>query len=248
MDDIYRQLQKHLDKAPVGYPATKSGVELRLLKHLFTEEEAKIALHLSVLPETVDKIFKRIRKGEMDKKDLEVKLNTMAEKGTIMSIPKGKDKSIRAYSKIPLAIGMFEFQVNRITKELAKDFYDYEEEAFAKELLQVKTRQMRTIPVNVKIDPQFHVGNYDKITEIIKDSPGPFAVMNCICRQAKDLLNEPCKQTDIRETCLTFENAARSMMERGVARDKAVAGDEEVVEVVAAGHGDNRRARRYLPA
>ena len=33
--DAYRQLQKHLDTMPVGYPATDSGVEIRLLKKIF---------------------------------------------------------------------------------------------------------------------------------------------------------------------------------------------------------------------
>jgi len=29
---VYRELQQHLDKAPVGYPATESGVDIQLLK------------------------------------------------------------------------------------------------------------------------------------------------------------------------------------------------------------------------
>ena len=33
--DIYRKLQEHLDKYAVGFPATKSGVEIKVLKHLF---------------------------------------------------------------------------------------------------------------------------------------------------------------------------------------------------------------------
>ena len=31
----YRQLQEHLDKLPIGYPKTNSGVELRILQLLF---------------------------------------------------------------------------------------------------------------------------------------------------------------------------------------------------------------------
>ena len=38
--DAYRKLQEHLDKMPVGYPATQSGVEINLLKTIFTPEEA----------------------------------------------------------------------------------------------------------------------------------------------------------------------------------------------------------------
>ena len=54
--DVYRRLQERLDELPVGYPATASGVELRILKQLFTPEEAEVALGLNAVPETVEKI------------------------------------------------------------------------------------------------------------------------------------------------------------------------------------------------
>ena len=41
--NIYRKLQEHLDKMPIGFPATESGVEIRILKHLFTPDEAELA-------------------------------------------------------------------------------------------------------------------------------------------------------------------------------------------------------------
>ncbi len=43
----YRRLQKHLNSQPVGFPATPTGADIRLLKHLFTPDEARIALGLS---------------------------------------------------------------------------------------------------------------------------------------------------------------------------------------------------------
>ena len=46
-DQVYRALQKHLDRAPAGFRATESGADIRLLKHLLTPEEAKIATQLS---------------------------------------------------------------------------------------------------------------------------------------------------------------------------------------------------------
>ena len=39
-DELYRKLQQHLDRMPVGFPATESGVEIRILRQLFTPEEA----------------------------------------------------------------------------------------------------------------------------------------------------------------------------------------------------------------
>ena len=49
-------------------------------------------------------------------------------------------------------------------------------------------------------------------------SPGPFAVMNCICQQGKDLLAAPCKVSHDREHCLTFGSAAASMVRHGHGR------------------------------
>ena len=46
-EDVYRVLQKHLDKMPIGFPATKSGVELRLLKYLFTPESIRLIYEYS---------------------------------------------------------------------------------------------------------------------------------------------------------------------------------------------------------
>jgi hypothetical protein len=38
-EEVYRELQQYLDKLPISFPATKSGVEIRLLKYFFFPEE-----------------------------------------------------------------------------------------------------------------------------------------------------------------------------------------------------------------
>ena len=63
-DEVYRKLQQHLDKMPIGFPATESGVEIRILKQLFTPQEARIALALSVLMESPEKIHARLGSKE----------------------------------------------------------------------------------------------------------------------------------------------------------------------------------------
>ena len=63
-NSIYRDLQQHLDKGPVGYPATESGVDIRLLRHLFTPEEARIATCLSNIKlEPIKRIHPRTTKS-----------------------------------------------------------------------------------------------------------------------------------------------------------------------------------------
>ena len=132
--DVYRRLQKHLDALPVAYPATESGVELRILKRLFTPEEAEVALGLSAVPEPVEKIRapparrtpRRSSSGSLDR---------MVEKGAIFGgrlLPRSGKKR---YSRAPLVIGMYEAQVDRLTKELQQDFEQYAREGFASTLL-----------------------------------------------------------------------------------------------------------------
>ena len=41
-EQIYRDLQRHLDSFPIGYPATQSGVEIRILKRLFTPRKPRL--------------------------------------------------------------------------------------------------------------------------------------------------------------------------------------------------------------
>jgi electron transport complex protein RnfB len=40
--DIYQKLARHLDNLPGGFPATQNGIELRILRRLFSPEEAEI--------------------------------------------------------------------------------------------------------------------------------------------------------------------------------------------------------------
>ena len=59
MTDVYKKLAEHLDNLPTSYPSTDSGVELRILKRLFTPEEAEIATTLTMMPEPVVGIAER---------------------------------------------------------------------------------------------------------------------------------------------------------------------------------------------
>lgn len=218
-NDIYRRLQEHLDNHPIPFPATKSGSDIKLLKSLFTDQEAAIALELSTLLERPPKIHKRLKEHHLSISTLEIELKIMHKKGLIRGVKDRKNEGKYLYSKMPLAIGMFEAQVDQITKEVAENFFEYEEDGFADAVIGMKTNQMRTVPLNVKIDPEFHVSNYDDITEIIKQSPGPFAVMNCVCRQAKDTMGKSCAKTEIRETCILLEGGVDFAMNLGVGKE-----------------------------
>ena len=52
MKDVYKQLAERLDQLPIGYPATESGVELKILRKIFRPEDAEMALKIKYFPET----------------------------------------------------------------------------------------------------------------------------------------------------------------------------------------------------
>jgi len=62
--DIYKNLAEVLDRIPEGYPATESGVELKILAKLFTPEEAELACHLSLEPQTAKTVGQSVGRDE----------------------------------------------------------------------------------------------------------------------------------------------------------------------------------------
>jgi len=212
---VYRDLQRHLDRLPIGFPATESGVEIRILRHLFTPEEASLAMQLSMLPEPLTRIHKRVRKSGVSIEELEQSLERMVRKGLVMS--RTRDGKTR-YSNEMLAVGMYEHQVDRMAQGFVEDMLQYLDEGFGAELYRTKIPQLRTIPIERGIPQEYGVANYDSIREIVRAVEGQIVVANCICRQAKDRVGESCRQTDLRETCLIFGHSAEHYLDMGLAR------------------------------
>ncbi len=231
---VYEDLQTHLDKLPIGFPSTKSGVEIRILKHLFTPEEAKLACQLSMIPEPLDQIYDRLDKSKIALDELERTLDRMVEKGSI----DGREKANRKlYSLIPFMAGMYELQVDRLTKDLARDARLYLDGEYGVEMYRTKIPQLRTIPVRQSIatPDKFSVSSYDDIRSIIENVDGQIAVVNCICRQASNAIGASCTKTDLLETCITFrwyaDRFLRWGMGRSITKDEALAILDKAQEV-----------------
>lgn len=211
---IYKQLQQRLDELPIGFPPTESGVEIRLLKRLFTPDEANIAIMLKFSLdklEPLESIYDRVKKLGYSFDELEKHLDNMAKKGAILGINKGGKK---LYSIVVLPI-IYDFQVDKLTKGFINDMRSYVKERWAVEAAKTGIRNLRIIPIEKSLNPNLSVANYDDIRELIEIAEEPFIVMNCVCRQTRDLLNEPCKATTRRKLCLGFGDKARFYLEHG---------------------------------
>lgn len=213
---LYRKLQQRLDKLPIGFPATDSGVEIRILKYLFEPIEAQVALGMNFLPEHLRTIFNEVKQCVSSEEELSEILERMVKKGAIVGHTTAEGS--RVYSLIMLAIGMFEFQVNKLTPAFYKDFVAYLNAEFQDEVFNKKLPQLRLIPTEGSITPDLPIMPYDDIRALIPKLPRPLSVTNCICKQGHDMNGHPCKVTDKREICLIFGTGARHYRELGWGR------------------------------
>ncbi len=218
--DVYRALQERIDELPVPYPSTESGVEIKLLKALFDEHEARLALHLSAIGEPASVIARRVPGG--DPELIELTLGSLARKGAINTgVTRVGNERVRTYGLAPLVVGMFEFQVDRLTPGFVNDFRDYLDQGFRRSIVGVRTAQMRTVPVRATLSAGRAVSSYDDIRSYLASHPGPFSVINCVCRQSAELIGEPCTTSSTHETCLMIGHTPSHGRE--VTRDEVIA-------------------------
>ena len=215
-DHIYEHLRRHLDRQAIGFPASRNGAELRVLKHIFSPEEAQIAAGLSDRHEPLDVLYKRLGHLVTSPDELARVLDRILKKGGIeVKMENGR----RLYANAPLVVGMYELQIGRLTPEFTRDFEAYTAGAhFGLEFLGTALPQMRTIPVERSIRPHHGVSTFDEVAALLATAPGPFVVLECICRLKKRMAGEACRVTERRETCLGFGSIAQTVLMGGNGR------------------------------
>ena len=216
-DQVYVKLQKHLDNQAVGFPATRSGAEIKILKHIFTPGEAEIACCLNYRFEPLETIFDRAGHLVDTPEELQERLEDIQKKGGIEA--KIKNGQMH-YCTAPLVVGIYEYQLNRLTPEFIEDFNEYtSDRKFGLEFLSTKLPQMRTIPVSKSIHPHHNVATFDEVTQLLQDAEAPFAIFECICRKKKSLQGESCKKTERKETCMAIGPMGRMALKAGTGRE-----------------------------
>ena len=207
-DQIYHQLREILDSHPNGFPATQSGVEIKLLKKVFTPEEAEMATKLKFEAEMPEQIAQRT--GLEIDYVIEI-LKRMVQKGQLFVLKMG---DMRMYTLIPWAVGVFEFQGGHMDKEFAKLANQYWQSEEARVWFTTKTSVMRTIPIEKTVKNNAVIAPYESIRMMI-DNAKSYAVGDCICRK-EALLNDKKTCDNPLETCLRLapiENIMEDMLE-----------------------------------
>jgi electron transport complex protein RnfB len=216
--DIYQELAHYLDDLPGGFPPTESGVDLRILRRLFTPEEAELALHLTLLPEAPRVIARRAR---LTADEAARRLEEMAGKGLILRLESKRGKM--TYMASQYVVGIWEYQVNSLSPALIRDMEEYLPTLFDFDAWQ-KAPQLRTIPVAESIDTQLKVTSYERAEELVR-SAKKITVAPCICRRERGLINEGCDKP--LESCFCFGMGAdyyeRNGLGRVIAQQEALA-------------------------
>jgi len=216
-DDLYRDLQIHLDKQTVGFPATNSGSDIRLLKQLFPPEQAKMAMKLTYKYTSLEEIHERAKKDGYSIEEVEQILDATARRGVIGYRQMG---DVKQYRNIPYVVGMAEAAAFDPSPEMLEAMEAYGTDGlFWLSFIQSKIPQMRTIPIEQSITPEHHISTYDEIEDIIKTTVDPIVIIPCVCRLGSERRGEPCKKTDRVETCMVFRDSARNMVEVASGRE-----------------------------
>ncbi len=207
--DVYKKLAERLDNLPGGFPSTRNGVELRILRKLFTPEEAGFALHLNMIPEEVKVIAQR---AKILQEEAARRLEQMAKKGLIYRLE--HDKKPVKYMAAQYVIGIWEFHVNDLNPELIKDMNEYIPTLFNLDTWK-KAPQLRTVPVGQSISARPEALPYEKAEELVR-AHEKLLVAPCICRREHKIMGKGCKKPE--ESCLILGRGVDYYKQNGLGR------------------------------
>ncbi|GAB6097191.1 4Fe-4S binding protein [Desulfatiferula olefinivorans] len=222
--DIYRLLQQRLDMYSVGFPATESGIEITILKAMFSEEDAALFLSLSPILETPEAVAARIGRSPADTAE---HLEDMSQRGLLFRVK--KNDSVK-YGAIPFVHGLFEFQVKRLDRDFARLVETYFDQDFFKAMAENAGGFLRTIPIQQSIDVSQNVAAYEDACEILQRQK-LIVVTDCICRKLRETTGSGCGKP--LETCFMFGSMAQYYLDHDMGRQVDV---DEAVGILTASH------------
>ena len=197
MENAYRRLSK-----AYGYPESKYLP--KILEMCLSKQEAQFLLSL---PGTVAEVA---TKSHIEPPGAELFLRELFNKGFILY------DSIEGERRYALSKELLtSLTINRWFDQFGKEFFDLcdhkadEEDSLGFDL---EGYEVRVIPVQKAIEPGTEILPYERASQIVEQAE-TIAVMRCMCRTISRRCNNPV------ETCLAFNENAKYVLERGVAKE-----------------------------
>ncbi|MBM3189146.1 MAG: 4Fe-4S dicluster domain-containing protein [Chloroflexi bacterium] len=214
-EEVYRALARRLDATPNGFPASRSGVELRMLAKVFTPEEAALAAQTADVPETAEEIAGR---AGLDTGRARQLLKQMTRMGHLRV--ERREGALR-FALLPWAPGIYENQLPRLDAELAALA-----EAYFHEVGPVGYGSPpihRVLPVREAVPFELRVHPYGEARALIEGAQS-WGVRDCICRVQQRLVGKGCDRPV--ENCLVFAPAPHvfdhAEVDRAISKEEAL--------------------------
>jgi len=240
-DHKYHLLQQRLDRNVTGAP--ESPTFTKILKLLFSPEEAELARRIPGQPTSLDVLS---RKLDIPADKLDEKMTEMAQRGLVMDL---EHKSQRYFTLSPVVIGFFEFTFMRARDdlpmaELARLFNEYftQDDRFDRLVFQGQTQLGRRLVNEEALPEEAHteILDWERASYIIQTA-SPIGVSLCPCRHELSHLGKACDQPQL--VCLSLNYAADALIRNSIAQpltiDEAMRLLEKCKEAGLAQTGDN---------
>lgn len=221
-NSVYSRLIDRLNQFPQGAPL--SDTLFKILRILFSEQEAGLVAQLPITPVTVTHaaaIWK------VDLRSAQKTLETLAGRAILLDIEQNGEQ---VYCLPPPMAGFFEFALMRVRgdidqKALSELFYQYlnVEEDFVRDLFVNNATPLGRIFVQEAVMmPQqaLYVLDYERASHII-NTAHHIGISMCYCRHKQSHVGAACDAP--MDICMTFNNAAASLIKHGYARQVDVA-------------------------
>ncbi len=269
IDDKYREVGHVIGQAG-GTPLPVTDTLVKLLKYFISEDELDFILSFR---EKKSQTMEQLKESSgLSEEEIHEKVKGLASRGVIFNQP--NRKGVMVYRLLPLLnVGTFEYtfmgkvehnERNKQISSLFDQLFDEMNEAISQNYDSIASSLESAPPVDrtVPITENTSTGERIKIVvdEAVEESADrilptsevtgliekfdDIAVGHCFCRHHKDLSGEPCRQTDLRETCFTFGKSARYTSEQGFAR---MVSKEEAMDILKKAEADGLVHKAFHP-
>lgn len=211
----YEALAAALDALPNAFPRTPSGVELEILRRIFTPEEALLGATMGREPETAEAVAER---GQRDAEDVAAALKAMAKRGLVWP-DFDRAAGTRRYRLAPFIVGIYEAQLELMDHDLAHLVEQYMFDGGAVGMMSPQPALQRVVPATGTVASEW-IMPYDDVVEIVKQGQ-TFSVRDCICRVQQDHIGRKCDFP--LELCLTISPNRRPARPGDISIDQALA-------------------------
>jgi NAD-dependent dihydropyrimidine dehydrogenase PreA subunit len=254
-----------------GTPLAIGDNLINILRFILPDEEALafIKFFKNKITQTMEQLKETTSLSE---EEILRNVEKLAKIGLIFDQP--NRHGLMVYRLMPfIDVGVFEYtfmgelEDNKANRELAQLFHKLTSDLKGRlkqdydvvvKFMKTRAPVDRTIPftenkatgdeIEIVVDesleiPEEKILPVQKVEEIVEKFDD-IAVGHCFCRHQRDLMGDPCKQSDIRENCFTFGKSARFTADHGFAR---LITKEEALDIIRRSDDDGLVHKAYHP-